>query len=107
MNPLLAGSQVHQRQVGEGPGQHRGGQVEDQEGERRQAGRQVHAVRRHLCPSVRSLGERQAGDDQEQLHCQADSQGEEWLPSFFFLNSDLLSFVCTYFTKAFSSKVEE
>ena len=83
MNPLVAGSQVHQRQVGEGPGQHRGGQVEDQEGERRQAGRQVHAVRRHLRPSVRSLGERQAGDDQEQLHRRADSQGEDqWLPSF-------------------------
>ena len=60
--------------MGESSSKYRGGEAEDQEeGWRSQAGRQVHPVRRHLCPGSRTLRERQGGAHQEQLHRQADS----------------------------------
>ena len=69
---LLKGSKVHQRQMGEGSSKYRGGEAEDQEGGRSQAGRQVHLVRHHLRPGGRAVREGQAGAHQEQFHCQAD-----------------------------------
>ena len=60
--------------MGESSSKYRGGEAEDQEeGGRSQAGREVHPVRRHLCPSGRIVRDGQAGAHQEQLHRQADS----------------------------------